>query len=112
MVSTQKCSETVFNFHFFFSLFLFHIKLDEVPPVRVRDGVCLITASVVVTALGYKHHPSRRDVTIFIAALFVRLLKRLSAKLSATPAEGEKKKKNRSEEETSALVSNKGGRLH
>lgn len=45
--------------------------------VRVCSSVCLITASVAVTALGYKHHQSRRDVTLFIARVFVRLLKRL-----------------------------------
>lgn len=58
--------------------------------VHVCNSVCLITASVAVTALGYKHHQSRRDVTLFIARLFVRLLKRLcrAAKLSEAQAEG------------------------
>lgn len=38
----------------------------------------LITASVVVIALGYKHHQSPEEMTLLITALFVGLLKRLN----------------------------------
>lgn len=45
--------------------------------VCVCNNVSLITASVAVIALRYKHHQSPEEVTLFITALFVRLLKRL-----------------------------------
>lgn len=45
--------------------------------VFVCNEARLITASVVVITLGYKHHQSPEEVTLFITAVFVGLLKRL-----------------------------------
>lgn len=43
----------------------------------VHNNLCLITASVAVIILRYKHHQSPVEVTLFITALFIGLWKRL-----------------------------------
>lgn len=58
--------------------------------VCVCDNVSLITASVAVIALRYKHHQSPEEVTLFITALFVRLLKRLHRAAESSEARFER----------------------